>query len=180
MADQSYEEVVLELSFNIENPEAIPASASFDDTFGLSRDMLNRALVEYLDAWRGQTRLLPKQGAGRTSSYVFRKPSTLDEIKLVETTYFVTDLFLKNLAELAKAGELGHLRELVDWQSVARIVHNLYRHVNHEVLEIVRACCNDALGTTKAAFRPDVERKDIAMNGLIGQKMNRAYNLLTG
>lgn len=112
MADQSYEDVVIELSFNIENPQAIPPSASFDDTFGLSRDMLTRALVEYLDGWREQTRLLPKQGAGRTSCYVFRKPTALDEIKLVETTYFVTDLFLKTLAGHAKAGELDSLNLL--------------------------------------------------------------------
>lgn len=83
MADQSYEEVVLELSFNIENPQTIPYSASFDETLGLPRDMLNRALVKYFEVWREQTRLLPKPSSGQTSSYVFRKPKVLGIWKIL-------------------------------------------------------------------------------------------------
>lgn len=118
MADQLYEDVVFELSFNIEDPQAVQDSASFDDTLGFSPDMLARALDEYFEGWGEQSRLLPKSGSGRGSTYVFRKPTALDQIVLVESTYFATNLFLKNIAELVKVAELGDLRDLIEWESV--------------------------------------------------------------
>lgn len=118
MADQLYEEVVFELSFSIEDPQKIQDISSLNGGIGLSPEMLSRALVEYLDVWREQKRLLPKQGSGRSSTYVFRKPTVLDENALVGSAHFVTNLFLKNIAELAKVAELGDLRELIEWETV--------------------------------------------------------------
>lgn len=117
MAEYSYEDVVLELSFNIENPQNVMR-------FGLPSfppfpaEMLDAALARYFAVWREKTQLLPKLSETGGNSYLFRKPTVFDENILVGSAYFATDILIDLLERFCFTNDLGDFGALIEWQDI--------------------------------------------------------------
>lgn len=92
MAEQQFQSIVLELDFKIDSPERLTDALSLGRSDFVSPEMLNTSLAQYLSVWRQQPRLLPKNETVHGTSYIFRKPSALDENKLVGAAFFGTEV----------------------------------------------------------------------------------------
>lgn len=117
MADQLYEDVVLELSFNIGNPHDV-TRFSLDRHPPFPVEMLNAALDRYFALWRKQTQLLPKSSLTGGNSYLFRKPTVFDENVLVGSVYFATDSLIDHLKRFCFTNDLGEFDAVIEWEDI--------------------------------------------------------------
>lgn len=118
MKEQPLHNIVLELDFKIDGAEHFDQAIDLGRSGIVSLGMFSTSLVRYLSAWREQPRLLPKSKLGASSTYVFRKPTVLDENALVGSAFLSTRLLFDQLAYRLPELTIEEIGDLIQCEAI--------------------------------------------------------------